>query len=160
MSPQFNDMKSLEAFLLQKIQRAMVDTVALEVKQLESENIKEVVYNSYAPKVYDRREDNGGLSDIGNMKHQVISGGNHVVLSVDNTTMSNPNYNPNNKSPFELAGLVEYGDGAGFGEYDYKSSPDYLQPRRFIEKTKQDLENGKAREIMIKGLIKEGISTT
>jgi len=155
--PKFDSIKQLEAYLLLKVQKAMSTTVALEVKQLESENVKEVVYE-YTPKEYMRREDNGGLSDINNMSHDVISGGNMVVLSVDNNTMSNPDYNPHGKPPFELAGLIEYGDGNGYGEYDYYGSSDYLKPRKFIEKTKQDLESGKARDILIKGLIKEGIS--
>ena len=156
--PKFDTMQQLEAYLLLKVQKAMSTTVALEVKQLESKNVKEVVYSEYSPKEYLRREDNGGLSDINNMSHDVISGGNMVVLSVDNNTMSNPDYNPYDKPLFELAGLVEYGDGNGYGEYDYYGSPDYLKPRRFIEKTKQDLESGKARYILIQGLIKEGIS--
>ncbi|HEY8805730.1 MAG TPA: hypothetical protein VIM42_11625 [Clostridium sp.] len=158
--PSFNSMQDLEAFILKKIQIAMVDTVAIEVKQLESQNVKETVYNVYSPKEYIRREDNGGLSDVGNMEHETFKAGNMVILNVENKTMSNPNYNPNGKSPFEITGLVEYGDNNGFGEYDYKSSSDYLDPRPFIEKTKQELNNGLARTMLIKGLIKQGISTT
>ena len=155
--PNFNSMKELEMFLLLRVQKAMATTVASEVKQLESENVKAVVYDTYSPKQYIRREDNGGLSDVNQMKSETFSGGNMVVLNVENNTMSNQNYNPNNKDPFPLAGLVEYGDGSGYGEYDYMGSSDYLKPRPFIEKTKQDLQNGKAKEILVKALLNEGI---
>lgn len=159
MSPKFDNLKDLENFLLLKIKKAMVTTVASEVKQLESQNIQGIVYGSYNPKIYQRRMENGGLSDVNNMQHAVTSGGNMVVLTVDNITTSNQSYNPNDKDPFQLAGLVEYGDGNGYGEYDYKSSSDYLNPRPFIRKTKEDLENGMAKEIIIKGLLDEGISS-
>jgi len=152
-------MKELEMFLLLKVQKAMSTTVATEVKQLESDNVKEVVYNTYTPREYIRRGDNGGLSDLTNIKHEIFSGGNMVVLNVENNTMSNQNYNPNNKDPFALAGLVEYGDGSGYGEYDFMGSSDYLKPRKFIEKTKQDLQNGKAKEILVKALLNEGIQS-
>jgi len=157
MSPSFNNLDELEAYLLLKVKTAMEVTVAPEVKQLESQNVKDVVYNSYSPKVYDRREDNGGLSDTNNMHSSFISGGNTVVMSVDNETMSNQDYMPNYKNPFQIAGLVEYGDNNGYGEYDYPYHEEYLKSRAFIEKTQKDLENGKAKEMFIKGLAKEGI---
>jgi len=159
MSPSFNNLDELEAYLLLKVKTAMEVTVAPEVKQLESQNVKDVVYNSYSPKVYDRREDNGGLSDVDNMHHEIFAGGNTVVMSVDNETMSNPDYMPNFKDPFQIAGLVEYGNNNGYGEYDYPYHEDYLKSRAFIEATKQDLENGKAKEMFIKGLAKEGINS-
>jgi len=157
--PNFNSLEALETFLFLKVQKAMATTVASEVKQLESDNVKEVVYSQYDPKQYIRREDNGGLSDVQNMKSETFQGGNTVVLNVENNTLSNQNYNPNNKDPFALAGLVEYGSGSIYGEYDYIGSPDYLRPRPFIEKTKHDLQNGKAKEILVKALINEGISS-
>ena len=163
--PSFNDLDALEAFLLLKVQNAMTTTVASEVKQLESKNVKEVVYNVYSPKIYDRDMDDGGLSDVENMSHNVSSIGQSVELTVDNKTISNPSYNPNNKSPFEVAGLVEYGSNNGYGYYDYpiknkdSSNAEYLKPRPFIQKTKDELESGKAREIIVKALIKEGLSS-
>jgi len=159
VSPKFDNLKDLENFLLLKIKKTMSTTVALEVKQLESQNVQEIVYSTYNPKIYQRRMENDGLSDINNMQHEVFAGGNMIVLSVDNITNSNQSYNPNSKDAFKIAGLIEYGDGAGYGEYDYKSSSDYLNPRQFIRKTKEDLENGMAKEIIIKGLLNEGISS-
>lgn len=164
MSPTFNNLKELEAFLLLKIQDTMEKTVAPEVKNLESKNVNEIVYNSYSPQTYERDMLEGGLADTDNMHHNITSIGNSIDLTVENNTLNNPNYNPYNKSPFEIAGLVEYGSNNGYGYYDYpikNKNPEiynYLKPRPFIEKTKQDLENGKAREIFIKGLIKEGIN--
>ena len=139
-------------------------TVAPEVKQLESQNAKEIVYRQYSPKIYDRDMDDGGLSDVDNMHHNISSNGISTELMVENKAMSNPSYNPNNKSPFEIAGLVEYGNNNGYGYYDYpiknrdSSGFAYLEPRPFIETTREQLKNGKAREIIIKGLVKEGIN--
>jgi len=130
---------------------------------LESKNVKEVVYNSYSPKIYDRDMNDGGLSDVDNMHHNIISNGITTELTVENKTISNPSYNPNNKDPFEIACLVEFGNNNGYGYYDYPiknkdtSNFSYLKPRPFIEKTKQDLLNGKAKEILVKALLNEGI---
>lgn len=159
MSPAFNSLVELEAYLLLKVQKAMEVTVAPEVKKLESENVREVVYNSYpSPSEYVRREEHGGLSDVNNMHHEIFAGGNMVVLSVDNETMSNPAYMPNYKDQFQIAGLVEYGNNNGHGEYDYPYHEDYLKARAFIEVTKNQLESGKVKELFIEGLAKEGIS--
>lgn len=165
MSPTFNNYKEVEAYILLKAQSAMANTVALGVKALESKNVKEVVYSSYSPSIYDRDMDDGGLPDIDNMHHEIKNNGSAISLTVENNTKSNSDYNPYGKPTFEIAGLVEYGDKSGYGTYDYpfknrdSSRYKYLQPRQFIEKTRQDLLNGKARELLVKGLMAEGIRT-
>lgn len=163
MAPAFNNLKDLEIYLLSKIEKTMEVTVASEVKKLESENVNDIVYQSYTPKIYERDMLEGGLADEKNMVHDVNINGNSIELSVENKTLNNPDYNPYNKPPFWIAGLIEYGDNTEYGYYDYpfknkdKDVYKYLQPRPFIEKTKQDLQNGEARKMLVNGLNKEGI---
>jgi len=164
MSPTFNNFKLLEAYLLSQVQNAMDSTLAEGVKDLESKNVKEIVYGAYSPVTYDRDMDDGGLSDTENMYHEVKFDGNSISLTVDNKTMSNSDYNPHNKSQFEIAGLIEYGNDGGYGNYDYPfgnkdvNKYSYLRPRKFIERTYLQLENGRARELLIKGLRSKGMN--
>lgn len=162
--PSFNSLNELNAYILSKVQKATEISVANDVKQLESKNVNDIVYSSYSPRMYERDMLEGGLADTDNMHHDIATGINSVELTVENKTLNNPDYNPYNKSPFEIAGLVEYGSDNGYGYYDYprrNKDPEvytYLQPRPFIEKTKQDLEDGKAREFYVKGLRSQGLN--
>jgi hypothetical protein len=162
--PSFSSIKTLEAFLQSKLTKAIKDSIVLDIKKLESKNVNEVVYKSYNPIIYQRDMDEGGLSDIDNMHHNVTIDGKSINLTISNDTMNNQDYNPNNKYPFEIAGLVEYGDNSIYGDYDYPFSGKdptrhrYLNPRPFIQITRDELKNGKAREFFIKGLKKQGLN--
>ena len=122
-----------------------MNEVAKEVKKIQSEKVKEEVYGTYTPKQYERREDDGGLSDVRNMKHdtETLSDGG-VVLEVRNETMSNEEFLPDGKQPFEIAGVVEYGQMYQGDVYDWPEgrepqNDDYKLPRSFIEATRREL---------------------
>lgn len=115
------------------------------VKKVEQDAIEKFVYDAYNPSstdgepyVYERRRSNGGLSDPNNMmaRFYTVSGGYEML--VENTTTGQ--YDSN----FEIAGLVEYGDNSGYGEYEYKTNRDgtawqYLQGRGFTFQAASEL---------------------
>lgn len=148
-----NSFKALEALLQKKVAEAMNETVAPGVKSIESENVNEFVYSAYDPEVYERRMNNGGLSDVNNMVHEVSVNGDSVELTVDNNTMSNPDFMPRYGTPHKIAQEVEFGFG-----YDYSSGGEpFAEERPFIRETISELQHGKAKELMIKGLKKKGL---
>lgn len=136
--------------------------VANEIKYTESEMVEQEVYAKYTPNngepwVYQRREDKGGLADVGNMEHSAQESGGKVNMRVVNMTPPNEEFNENNLQAGEVAELVEGGDGhKGLG-YSYKKG-EYLKPRGFQESTKQELSRNKnhkdalAMELRKKGL--------
>jgi hypothetical protein len=147
--------KDLEKLIMQKVAKAMQDTVAPEVKQMESENVFEFVYSAYDPKEYERRMNNGGLSDISNMSDKVVTNGNSVELTVDNNTMSNEDFMPRYGSPHPIAGEVEFGYGYDYGGYGEA----FEEERPFIRETINELKYGKAKELLKKGLKNQGIDS-
>lgn len=122
-----------------------MNEVAKEVKRIQSEKVKEEVYDSYQPSMYNRRgydKGDGGLGDINNMKHSFPkTSDGEVLLEVRNETMSNEDFLPDGKSPFEIAGVVEYGHRYQGDVYDYPRDKTYVEPRPFIEATRQELES-------------------
>lgn len=154
----FRNLKDLESYILKQVADSLDKDVAKKTKQLMSDNVDSEVYRVYQPIEYKARMNDGGLSDVRNMNHFVADVKESKVLFVTNDTMSNEEYLPEGKTPFEIAGVVEYGHDAGYGEYDYvyKEDAKYLKPRRFIKKTREDLKDGKGKEFLKEALIKRG----
>jgi hypothetical protein len=161
----FKNLKDLEKFLNNKIKSAMQNEVAEKVRDVQQSKIDSEVYDAYQPHtednepyVYDRRRDDDGLRDRENMVADVKDSGNGVELSVENVAKGKDN-------DFQIAGLIEYGDGAGYGEYDYKYNRDgtaeqYLKERPFIEETRKSLRQTKQHVDALKnGLNRQGIDT-
>ena len=149
-----NNFKELEALLLKKVTNAMKETLSPAVKQMESDNVDEFVYSAYTPEVYERRMNEGGLSDVRNMVDTIEVNGNSIELTVDNKTKSNPDFMPRYGNSHEIASEVEFGYGydyGGFGEA-------FEEERPFIRETINELKYGKAKELMLKGLKKQGLN--
>lgn len=144
--------KQLEKY----VQSALKNEVTEKVKDVMQDKVQSEVYDAYTsysdhPDAYVRRKENDGLMDRDNMIGTV----NGNTLSVENVTrLSDTGY-------YE-AGLIEYGHDNGYGEYDYNpaenSVGDFRQPRPFLEETRIELANGKAKESLKKGLKRQGIN--
>lgn len=138
-------LKQIAKKLQPKIQDALKYEVAETVTETLLSHVKQDVYDVYQPKSYERRYDDGGLADEGNIKSTVK--GNTLI--VENTTMSNEDYLPKKKKPYKIAGSIEYGTG-----YDYYSPGE----RPFIESTREDLRQNKQHiSAMGRGLKRQGI---
>lgn len=153
---EFKSLKELERYINKQMADVMRKEVAEKVKDVEQKNIDSTVYDAYAPFVYEHRRDNDGLHDRNNMQSQVTQSGNSVELTVENTTKGKD-------SNYEIAELIEYGDGANGKEYDFKKNRDgtsykYLGSRPFTKNTVDELHRtGEHVDEMKKGLKKRGI---
>lgn len=146
----------------------MVHEVADAIRTIEQHVIDREVYDAYnnsangykEPYRYDRRRDNDGLRDRENMESSIIESGNTISMSIENMAKGAMD------SGLLIAPLIEYGDKAGYGEYDYKTNRDepdtawqYLQPRPFTEKTTEMVNTGNYHvNAMKKGLTSLGLT--
>ena len=153
-------LQMLQSKIQPKIADALENEVADVVKWEEIEAIKEEVFG-YNPVEYIRRSV-GGLDDPSNMvaKTRLKSDGS-VVLTVENVTMSNTEYLPKGKAPFQIAGVIEHGHGwhGYFYDYPYKGAS-YLSPRPFIKTTLENLKKNRTDLVkaLKKGLIRNGLN--
>lgn len=136
----------LMAALKQKALEVTMESVIPAVKELESQNVDTFVYSVYEnPIVYNRRKDDGGLSDVDNMEHSVSAGGNQINVEIENMTTDK-----SNSSRF-ISGAVEEG-GNPWGK-----DGAWNEPRRFGEATRFMLKSGALKDFYIKGFKKKQI---
>jgi len=153
--PDFADLSMLESHILNSISKAMQNEVADVVKKEESKQIKKY-YNMFTPKFYERRMDDGGLSDINNMRTITPKINNHSVsMTIKNETAGNPDYNESQTPTKNLAGIFYSGQG-----YNYHGvmSKYYERPRPANEDAIEELQRNKRHiSALIEGLEKKGI---
>lgn len=143
----FNEDIDLFLSELERSVGIVLDTnVAEAVKDEMVIQIEENVYNAYTPKFDNRRKENGGLSDVNNMRHNVI-GGN--VLIVKNETPRQDLWGGSGNYE-ELSTVVEEG------------LPQYYMPfpRPFHSKVEESIiqDSTKVDVAMINGLIGFGFN--
>lgn len=82
----FNNLNSLLSYVEKQIQDTMRNEVADTVKDNMSEAVHTSVYAAYTPEYYSRRMNNGGLSDIHNIRMTEIDNGIsvHDAAPLDN----------------------------------------------------------------------------
>jgi hypothetical protein len=156
--PTFKGRNELYKYIQDKVVETMKDEVADAVRFEEQKQIEKVVYEAYEqPYVYERRKfNNGGLQDTEMMVAVVEKQGNSVVLSVINMAKGA------DQEDLYIAPLIEYGDNAGYGEYQFKYNRDhtswkYLQSRPFTQETIKALQrSGVHIQALKEGLEKRG----
>ena len=142
MGKTFSSLKELEKFLESSITKVLKENVGYKVVEVMQDNIQNVVYNSYSPTEYERREHNGGLIDSNNIEVTPV-GGDTIV--VENITPPNLTYKHDRLQGDRIDYAVESGR-----DYDFFSPGS----RPFIESTRDDLKkNGQHVEAMKKGLL-------
>lgn len=157
--PDFKDINSLLKYIQKQMNATMKEEVAQEVKFEEQRQIQKIVYEAYPnPYAYDRRMyDDGGLQDLDMMVAVTEVRKNEVILSVVNMAKGQ------DEEDLYIAPLIEYGDGEGHGEYQYKFNRDhsswrYLQSRPFTAETIDALRrSGKHIKAFKDGMRKRGI---
>lgn len=162
--PTFNSIQELQAYLNKEMADVLKNEVAQTVKNIEQEKVITEVYDKYnitenglqEPYKYQRRGWNGGLADQKNMTENVNETAGGVTLTVENITKGQ-------QSGEEIAGLIEFGDGNGYGEYDYKLNRDgtswqYLRARPFTKTTEEELAStGEHIQVFKNGMKSKGI---
>lgn len=110
--------KNTITLVFENLKKEMTDGIQMllsdskeDFKKCVSEEVHKSVYSAYSPDplVYQRRMDNGGLSDTEN--YEVIEG--DLSLMLTNKTNSNPNYWKYSYS-VPITELVENGSGDGW----------------------------------------------
>lgn len=82
----FKNIKTMFKHIEEQIQDTMTNEVADTVKDNMAETIQTSVYDAYSPQYYNRRMNNGGLSDTQNMEVTEIQNGIsvHDAAPLDN----------------------------------------------------------------------------
>lgn len=88
----YEDLDSLFADLLKDIQTSVAQEIAEQIIDIEQDIIDENVYETFEPRVYERREDGGGLRSRENMDIKIKSNDNGVTVEVTNITKGNSDY--------------------------------------------------------------------
>jgi len=148
--------KKLQQVLAQ-VQKAVSDTLAGEVlaeaQVAVVQNVETVVYGRYTPQEYERRGDNGGLSDMGNVVGTMVS---PTHLQVTNITPPNP---VNGTTDKDLTATVE--EGLTYN-YDYYNPGNrrhdyWASPRPFMAHAADELrEDGRVKDALVAGLRAQG----
>lgn len=154
--PEFKSIKDLEKYLTGTVFKSALELeTADEIEKTLQKHIQKDVYDVYTPKVYVRREGNGGLIDSENIISKLVSEG---TLSVTNETRPNPYARDGATTNKDLPELVEFGHGYKEYLYDYPSDPAFFLERPFTENTVKELQETKAHVKAFKrGLLREGI---
>ena len=114
--------------LLKDIKNEIAPKIAEEMKNIEQEVIEEVVYNAYTPTYYERRYEDGGLSDKENMKETIVSKENNIEIKVKNVTKGNSEYSDaEGYTTGYIDEIIETGQGYGY-DLNY-----YIGARPFTE---------------------------
>ena len=88
----YEDLDSLFVDLLKDIQTSVAQEIAEQIIDIEQDIIDENVYEAFEPRVYERREDGGGLRSRENMDIKIKSNDNGVTVEVTNITKGNSDY--------------------------------------------------------------------
>lgn len=121
-----------------------------EVRDIELEHVQRDVFDSYRPKIYNRRS-SGGIDDPRNIVGQV----DDMTLYVDNVTPYNPGYGTYN-SGTTLADLINEGEGGKHKLY-YDFTGNFIQPRPFLDNTQNEVDkSNRVENALKKGLQRRG----
>lgn len=139
---QFKNLSDLKRYMTQQ------STSILHDKKVETILAKEmqkavhmVVYSHYAPKVYPRRKNKGGLSDTDNMKivNVDVDENANVRLSFENLTQGQTHFTPIYSHSLDsmhgefITDLIEEGSGTGTGEWYHEGA--WSEARPFVQQT-------------------------
>lgn len=146
-----DQLEELMVKLQEQVQDVVKNNVVETIKDVETEHIREDVYNTYTPTMYQRRYENDGLIDKENMKEVIKKEDNTISLDITNDTLENQDY-PNADQDY-IDSIIENGEG-----YTWKNSQIYQEqpyPRPFTENTYKDLEENKQHITALKEGLKQ-----
>ena len=119
----------------------MKKEVSWESKTTMQKHVVEDVYDKYDSQ-YDNQYHMGGLLDIENIETKMI----------DDTTLRIENIRKDEETNRLVAPVVEYGKGYYTDWLDER-----IGSRPFVEQTADELRNGKAKDALKLGLLRQGI---
>ena len=132
--------------------RDITPAIAEEMKNIEQEVINEVVYNAYSPTYYERRYEDGGLSDKENMEHDIEETANGFIISVKNITKGNDEYSKaEGYTDGYIADIIEEGKGYGYGLDDVIGARPFTEISQNVIDYTDKIENTIIRELKKRG---------
>lgn len=151
----FKSIEELEKYIEQQATEILATEGLKEVRKTMQKNVETEVYSKYTPNNgepyrYERRKTNGGLQDEQNI---VVTNKRSDGVDIENITTGTRGY--------RLDEVIESGKGY---EYTYNrdgANPPYTKPRRFVNKTYEDLRDSDAiADVLEKGLKNKGIDVS
>lgn len=133
MKNEYDDIDSLLKDLESDIEDTLMDEVLDKVRDIEMSHIQSKVLRAYSPKIYQRRSSDG-IDDPNNIVGTVSNG----ELEVENVTRFNSGYGTWNRGT-GLAELINDGNRTNGYYYDFPGV--FNQPRPFLDRTAEDVEN-------------------
>lgn len=133
----FKNIKTLFKHIEEQVQDTMTNEVADAITDNMAEAVHTSVYDAYSPQYYNRRMNNGGLSDTQNMEVTEIQNG----ISVHNATPLD-----NGRNDYSLDDIIVYGLGNQPFERDF-----------YAETAERLSENQEHTGALKQGLKKRGI---
>ena len=141
--------------LMERLKKELKDitpAIAEEMKNIEQEVINEVVYDAYSPTYYERRYEDGGLSDKENMEHDIEETVNGFIISVKNITKGNDEYSgAEGYTDGYIADIIEEGKGYGYGLDDVIGSRPFTEISQNVIDYTDKIENTIIRELKKRG---------
>ena len=132
--------------------RDVAPAIAEEMKNIEQEVINEVVYNAYSPTYYERRYEDGGLSDKKNMKHDIEETANGFNITVKNITKGHEGYYmADGHTDGYIADIIEEGKGYGYGLDDVIGARPFNEVSQEVIDSTNKIENTIIRELKKRG---------
>lgn len=131
---------------------ASIPAIVDEMKEIEREVIEEVVYNQYEPREYQRRMDEGGLTDKDNMQEVIVNKSNGVDIIVTNITRGNSAYSgAEGYTKGCISDIIEEGNGYGYDLDSYIGARPFNETAQNIINYTDRIDNIIERELKKKG---------
>lgn len=136
--------RDLETYVNKEIKKSLKDDVGKKLVKVAQEHVQTDVYDEYTPKVYNR---------TGELKESFVVNDISEGIEIENTRRDGDRYIPE---------IIEYGhDESEQGytyAYHYAGGDNYIQPRPFIENTRQQIASEKIHvKELKKSLISKGL---
>lgn len=135
-------LKIIEQKLQTKIKNALQSEVAETSRQTMKNHLETDVYSQYTPTTYERKYSDGGLLDDNNIQ----------TTMVNETTLKIENIRRDEKTGRLVAPIIEHGIGY-WGGLDA-----IIGERPFVRETSKELANGKAKNSLKQGLVRQGLN--
>lgn len=125
---------SLEKQIKARAGKALKNEVANYTTNKLKEHIQKDVYDTYNPVMYERRKEDGGLMDDGNIRKVYRAGKLNVYEEASPASSDGTSDTPQSK-PDALALIIEQGAKNPQNHYHYK----WMEPRPFVSNTQDEI---------------------
>lgn len=153
MGKSYKSLDSLIYDLLNDVEEVMSsEEFKTDMKNVMTKNIKETVYEAYDPWFYNRKEENGGLTDHSNIKATMLG----------KTELELVNIRADEETGRLVTPIIVSGEGYNFTRPTYRDTDKkgrtyYRNPRDFLQATRDDLDkNGQHVQSLQNGMKKKG----